>query len=310
MKLNQSTKRAFTLIELLVVIAIIAILIALLLPAVQQAREAARRSNCKNNLKQIGLALHNYHDAHSVLPYGWGWDDGAGPLARSRETWMQQILPYIEQANLYNDYIAENFAYVHGSSHRFTIIPALVCPSNPTIVSGFAFRGNYGVCAGSTDASWRSATGNGMFYLRSKTKFRDITDGTSNTIMGGEGVARINGPVAHTPWGEVGNYWGGGSSHHGTAFNNAEPPNSPVPDCNYTCANYELPSQPCAGYNSASSPTVSCTGSARTYARSYHVGGVHILMADGAVRFASENIDLGTWRALATRSGEEVLGEF
>lgn len=303
---QQSRKRGFTLIELLVVIAIIAILIALLLPAVQQAREAARRSTCKNNLKQLGLAFHNYLDTHRVLPYGWAWDDGAGPLTRSRETWMQQLLPYFDQAPLFNAYMEEDFSYVHGSTHRFTVIPVLVCPSNPQ-TSGFHFRGNYGVSAGSTDASWRSSTGNGMFYYRSRTKFSDVTDGTSNTIMAGEGVARPSGSTALHPWGEVGNYWGGGCSHHGAAFNNAEPPNSPVPDCNYTCANYELGQFPCAGYNAG---PVSCTAPARTYARSYHVGGVHVLMADGAVRFVSENIDLGTWQAIATRGGEEVVGEF
>ena len=300
-------KRGFTLIELLVVIAIIAILIALLLPAVQQAREAARRSTCKNNLKQIGLAMHNYLDTHTVLPYGWAWDTGYGPLTRSRESWMQQILPYVDQAPLYNKYIQENFAYVHGSSHRYTVIPALVCPSNPGADSGRNFRGNYGVCSGKTNGSWVSTNGTGMFYRYSKTKTRDVTDGTSNTIMAGEGVVRPDGASASTPWGEVGNYWGGGCSHHGGAFNTEEPPNSPVPDCNYTCANYNMPNFPCAGYNSG---PVSCTGSARTYARSFHVGGVHILLADGAVRFASENIDLGTWQALSTRAGQEIIGEF
>lgn len=304
---QQRRKRGFTLIELLVVIAIIAILIALLLPAVQQAREAARRSTCKNNLKQLGLAMHNYLDTHTVFPYGWAWDTGYGPLTRSRETWMQQILPYIDQAPLYNAYIQENFAYVHGSSHRFTVIPALVCPSNPGVNATPAFRGNYGMCAGSLNSSWGSTSGNGMFFYQSKIKTRDVTDGTSNTIMGGEGVARSTGAGGSTPWGEVGNYWGGGCSHHGSAFNTAEPPNTPVPDCNYTCANYDLKDFPCAGYSSG---TVSCTGSARTYARSYHVGGVHILLADGAVRFISENIDLGTWQALSTRKGQEVLGEF
>lgn len=299
--------RGFTLIELLVVIAIIAILIALLLPAVQQAREAARRSSCKNNLKQIGLALHNYLDTHSVLPYGWAWDTGYGPYTRSRETWMQQILPYIDQAPLYNAYIQEDFAYTHGSSHRFSIIPALVCPSNPSANFSIAFRGNYGMCAGKTNESWGSVTGDGMFYRYSKTKFRDVTDGTSNTIMGGEGVARPNGPSASTPWGEVGNYWGGGSTHHGSAFNTAEPPNSPVPDCNYSCANYDMAQFPCAGTNAG---PVTCTGTRRTYSRSFHVGGVHILLADGAVRFISDNIDLGTWQALSTRAGQEVLGEF
>jgi len=309
---GRSSSKGFTLIELLVVIAIIAILIALLLPAVQQAREAARRTQCRNHMKQIGLAMHNYHDAHRVFPYG---NRDAGNTTRRRETWMQMILPFIDQANLYNSYMAADpaFNWQHAPSAR-AVIPALVCPSNPTVAMqgpSSSFRGNYGMCAGSTDGAFSSGSADGMFFLHSRIKMRDVTDGTSNTIMGGEGVARPGDSAADsTAWGEVGSYWGGGSGHHGAAFNTAQPPNSSVPDCNHSCVNYSLPDFPCAQTSSSISTAPACSNPRSTYARSYHVGGVHVLMADGAVRFVSENIDLGTWQALSTRAGGEVIGEF
>ena len=305
-------QRGFTLIELLVVIAIIAILIALLLPAVQQAREAARRSSCKNNMKQIGLALHNYHDVHTVFPYGFR---NHGNSRQRRETWMQQILPYVDQANLYNSYKEADpeYCWQHAESAQ-QILPLFVCPSNPTAgLNGPAssFVGNYGVCAGATTSSWTStgASADGMFHDSSRTKIRDVKDGTSNTLMGSEGVARVSGSPGDSGWGQVGSYWGGGSSHHGSAFNANEPPNTPVPDCNHSCTNYSLASYPCAAQSSSASVAPTCTAST-TYARSYHVGGVHALMADGVVRFVSENIDLGTWQDLATIQGGEVIGEF
>ena len=309
---RSARQRGFTLIELLVVIAIIAILIALLLPAVQQAREAARRSSCKNNLKQLGLALHNYHDAHTVFPYGFR--DHGGSRQR-RETWMQQTLPFIDQANLYQAYKADDPQYCwHHPESAQQVLPSFVCPSNPTAgLNGpsSSFVGNYGVCAGATTSSWNGTTspGDGMFHRDSKTRIRDVKDGTSNTLMASEGVARPPGSPSDTAWGEVGSYWGGGSSHHGTAFNANESPNTSVPDCNYSCSNYNLPAFPCAAQSSSASVGATCS-TRTTYARSYHVGGVHVLMADGVVRFVSENIDLGTWQALATIRGGEVVGEY
>ena len=305
----RDSRNAFTLIELLVVIAIIAILVALLLPAVQQAREAARRSSCKNNLKQLGLAMHNYHDAHSTFTYGMGGDTGG--MRRRRETWMHQTLPFIEQSALYEAYMDENPEYVMHSALTREVIPTLVCPSNPGANNqGYYFRGNYGVNGGTYDGSYTSSNGDGMFFNQSSTRFRDVIDGTSNTILVSEGVSRMKASPNHTPWGEVGYYWGGGTSHHGGGFCTTEPPNSNVPDCSWTCADYEDDEFPCAGHNAGSGPLVSCSGPSRTYARSYHQGGVQAVMVDGAVRFISENIDLGTWQDLSTRSGGEIIGQF
>ena len=110
---RRHRSRGFTLIELLVVIAIIAVLIALLLPAVQQAREAARRSQCKNNLKQLGLALHNYHDVHNTLPYGYWSREGTVGVTKNRDSWFQRILPFVDQVALFNSYEKLNPEYSH-----------------------------------------------------------------------------------------------------------------------------------------------------------------------------------------------------
>ncbi len=194
-KLNDVSKnRGFTLIELLVVIAIIAILIALLLPAVQQAREAARRSTCKNNLKQIGLALHNYHDTHRVFP----------PGSISQHGWLSTtfILPFIDQAPLYqaikpNGPIVLTNAIILARVR--TVLPAYLCPSSAdpdasknssaqVRVAGIQYPiglSNYLAIDGNGDlrCNYGLSSFNGIFYQNSKTKIRDITDGTSNTVM-------------------------------------------------------------------------------------------------------------------------------
>ncbi|HEY4261783.1 MAG TPA: DUF1559 domain-containing protein, partial [Schlesneria sp.] len=156
--MRRTSRRGFTLIELLVVIAIIAVLIALLLPAVQQAREAARRTQCKNNLKQIGLAMHNYHDQCNTFPYGCL---NVGTY-HQRDTWMQQILPMIEQGSLYNSYQADMSVWVMDvpTGIRDKSLAALQCPSDPsspakgasggTRSGGDGFQGNYVVCVGKT----------------------------------------------------------------------------------------------------------------------------------------------------------------
>ena len=303
-----STRRGFTLIELLVVIAIIAILVALLLPAVQQAREAARRTSCRNHLKQFGLALHNYHDTHTVLPYG----TRSSGIA-SRDMWFQRILPFLEQGNLYDAYWqwhetesangghdGNGRTYVHHTPTNIVGPPIAVamCPSDPAgpAHNQSRFQGNYVMNHGATE-NIRS-TGSGMVFPNSRIGLRDVIDGTSNTLMAAEVIIRGK---TGSGWGSAGAYFVGGD-HGEYAFTAREAPNTPLPDQIHTCKDTNHAFAPCISHANAD-PSYN-------YARSYHQGGVTVLMVDGAVRFVSENIHLGTWRNLATRAGNEVIGEF
>jgi len=315
---SQTGKRpGFTLIELLVVIAIIAILIALLLPAVQQAREAARRTACRNNMKQIGLGLHNYLDAHQTFPYGYFSKEGIDGFTKNRDTWFHRLLPFIDQANLYNQYESENPLYCwYAADEAKTRVPSFLCPSNPEFPysgTGIAayFRGNYGGNSGSTNGASLSTTGNGILFRDSRIRARDLTDGMSNTIIVGEGVSRrvetISGN-AYSPWSEAGTYWGGGI-HGGGFIVTSEPPNTPVPDCGRGCGNYTETLFPCFSIDAATPAGFTCSLRS-TYIRSYHTGGAHVALADGSVRFISNNIHLGTMQALGSRGNGEVVGEW
>ncbi len=315
---RKARAQGFTLIELLVVIAIIAILIALLLPAVQQAREAARRSQCRNNLKQYGLALHNYHDTYNSFPYGFREVGLSKEIAR-RDTWWQATLPFVDQKNLYEAYIKCHQDYMAGGGYpgngasythqtisydakvANTVVPVASCPSNaggPGYNSGFA--GNYVGCTGNDVI--RGTGLNGMFCHLSSVQMRDVVDGTSNTLMMSEAISRRSTGTPTSAFGEPGAYWMGGA-HGEFGFSARETPNTSVSDQIYACLTTTNPQAPCFGYGAS-------TMSAYNYARSYHAGGVHVLMADGAVRFTSNNIDLTTWRNLSTRAGNEVVGEF
>ncbi|QDV52534.1 DUF1559 family PulG-like putative transporter [Gimesia fumaroli] len=318
-KMLLTRKRGFTLIELLVVIAIIAILIALLLPAVQQAREAARRSQCKNNLKQIGLALHNYHDNFQTFPPGDVRDfySGLDSWSTSQITWMARILPFVDQAPLYNQINFERAPGTGGSNNsvRREKIPAFRCPSDSSRQprSDYAPT-NYLACRGTDWHSGRDET-ESMFSVISRMKIRDVEDGTSNTIMVSETFANapfcddqpIRDPstsasqdigicpascltkAPYTSSYRQGYSWFYGqkyeSHYFGTVYN---PNNKGMPDCG-------------AG---------SSTTGALLAARSKHTGGVHVLVADGAVRFASDNIDNQIWRDLGHPQDGNVLGEW
>jgi len=327
MNVRHSTirQRAFTLIELLVVIAIIAILIGLLLPAVQKVREAAARLSCQNNLKQIGLAMHSFHDANQHFPKGWQELGVKGVTIHDRECWYQEFLSYLEQGNLYSLYSADTTQYVHNITNTAitdAIVPTLACPADPNApgkaalnlgtnpVNGPsppAFQGSYianaagitwtaGVPKQVTTGDTTADTG-GVFYLESSTKITDITDGTSNTLLMSESIIRgVN--LNLNTWGEPGSYWGG-ARWGSFAFSTFDPPNTTVPDTIYSCRSTTWPNAPCTS-NSGS-------GILANYARSYHTGGVNAAMADGSVRFFSNNIDATTWRLLGTRNDGMVL---
>ena len=288
-------RRGFTLIELLVVIALIAILISLLLPAVQQAREAARRTQCTNNLKQISLAIHHYHDAFQVLPLV-SLDTG-----HSKSSAFVAILPYLDQANAYQKY---DFNQGNSSAANLAVvsqrIAAYLCPSavirRQVPISGCDANdrapGTYAVSTGSGDPWGTSASGNPLNGAISnsgsgKTSFASITDGTSQTLLAGEqawGFADYlftSGPCnGQIRWGF--GYW---SSPYplSTGFTTLGPfnPKSLKGD-NTRLSNF----------------------------RSDHVGVVNMSMCDGSVRFLSENIDHKLLDGLATRAGQETVGEF
>lgn len=297
----------FTLIELLVVIAIIAILIALLLPAVQQAREAARRSQCKNNLKQIGLALHNYHDTNKVMPPGHILQpSGLG----DRITFPAAIWPYLDQQPLY-DLIPDpknpdwgGCGNAQQTQLLRTVLGIFQCPSDGDSEFDHACRSrnNYNANAGigllRKELPARHTPG--IFYQNSRVRMRDITDGTSST-MGFSEIIKVRGPNGR------GRYRGAWSYPEGCHYMHDRTPNSPIPDEIRTSMcdsnDQEDPLAPCIGTFSAHN-----TRALNMAARSRHSGGVNGLLMDGSVRFVSSNIHLPTWQALGTPFGNEVIG--
>ncbi|MFI4874154.1 MAG: DUF1559 domain-containing protein, partial [Blastopirellula sp. JB062] len=244
-------RKAFTLVELLVVIAIIGVLIALLLPAVQQAREAARRMSCSNNMKQLGLAMHNYHDTYKTFPSGFIGD--LPDMSTHRRTcWMQAILPFIEQNGLYDLYQADTSDYTHyvPDEIQSIVVEGLLCPSEANSDAtggngGDGFQGNYVVCTGD-DQMHRANTLDGIFYHASKNGFRDIVDGSSNTLLMGETIKRPN----SGGWGEGGGYWGG-APWGAYGFTALESPNSTVADRNYSCKTTTFDKAPCTATGSS-----------------------------------------------------------
>jgi prepilin-type processing-associated H-X9-DG protein len=324
------------LIELLVVIAIIAVLIALLLPAVQQAREAARRTQCKNNMKQLGLALHNYHDAFNrFCDLRGGPNDPAN--RGGDECGIVRLLPYMDQSPMYNqiNMINPNVCWDGSFKPWNTQISMLLCPSDlPTTLQSNVAAKNYKFCVGTTiNNNYQNAT-NGLFQF-SQVGYkgtRDCTDGTSNTIAmaeTGSGVQGSNSIIGNTAYNIAGfdtnpalckavqgsnntyvsgtaiSSWGQGTlwpfGHpNWSAVTTVLPPNSP------SCEN--------GGDNPSNAYGIFTPSS-------YHTGGVTVLLADGSVRFISNNIDagnygsgspprFGTWGALGTCSGNESVGEF
>ncbi|MCA9089265.1 MAG: DUF1559 domain-containing protein [Planctomycetaceae bacterium] len=331
-----SLRRAFTLIELLVVIAIIAILIALLLPAVQQAREAARRSQCKNNLKQIGLALHNYHDTFLVFPPGGVTCNpcSAGSSGNSGHNFSASILPYIDQAPLYNS-LNWSIQDVHGtgtggtttSPHDIAIqtsIPAYKCPSSPVADTYPTSTGavpakvgtlEYVGIAGTQNTG--TVTTNGTFWKNSKVSLNKFTDGTSNSIVVGEysGLAKGSAPSAttQTTASALNSYnvalWFGftdASSHNAINAHPAFIAYRAVEIVGATGTPLSLPNV----YYVSPPSGVGARDAYNTSLKSQHVGGIHAMLGDGSVRFLSDNISMTTLGYLVTIGGGEVLGEF
>ncbi len=323
---NKKSKRTalcgFTLIELLVVIAIIAILVALLLPAVQQAREAARRAQCKNNLKQLGLAFHNYHDVYSTLT------NGANPFvsgASYRMGWAAKLLPYIDQATRLT--AMENFranplmtlepyrntVAPHNGDHEiWGPVPTLACPSSPQgdrasdyLLAGTEYRGRQGalhyrastgryenVVLPATGTADRRHANSGLIYPMSRVRFSDITDGLSNTILLGETSNSLlyDTNARRTGWGGL-QPWTWGIYY----YNEATGPEWLTLDSKMV----RYPINYRGAFAAGETPYTSA-----------HDGGAQFVLGDGTVRFISQHVSLDILKSISTRSGGEVPGEF
>jgi len=303
-----------------VVIAIIAVLIALLLPAVQQAREAARRSQCKNNLKQIGLALHNYHDVHSIFPPGGL--GGHGPSA-----WVH-LLPYLDQGNLYQQLTfsgpaglfwfgggpTSNYAAMNGKKPAVLLCPSSALPSSVSVTDSTAsittavgltsyilISGAAGLTQVQDDSStWSSFTAKGIrseggsFSHVRTFRIRDFTDGTSNVAMIGE----------QSGWGKnsAGTPVDVRSAYASGAWM------SPNTQADVRCYNTTTLRYRFGTTNSTLAGILN--DACNNPLQSAHVGGLHLLLGDGGVHFVSQNVDFDLSRYLVTRNDGNVLGEF
>jgi len=324
-----------------VVIAIISVLVSMLLPAVQQAREAARRSQCKNNLKQIGLAMQNYHDALQVFPPGRivNYVNGQGHCFSA----YAHLLPYLDQIPIYNQVNFNANPDDAGNSNAVVtalLLPMLQCPSDQSdlvLQAGFGTH-NYPMNTGTTfpvsPNNLQGTTITGIFYENSRVRIAMITDGTSQTVCFSETVkSTLGGPAT----------WDGVSPTNGFVLNqgNSNVPGGP-PLTNYAsqCSGAGLVLQQTRGskwlygapghsmYNHIrvpNDPNVDCRGgephskdtvndwpnlSHNVTCHSQHTGGVNALFCDGHIQFISSSVNLATWQALGSRNGGEVAGDY
>jgi prepilin-type N-terminal cleavage/methylation domain-containing protein len=341
----RARRLGFTLIELLVVIAIIAVLIGLLLPAVQAAREAGRLTQCINNLKQIGLAAHNYHSAFGVFPFGKGPSYQAvlpGTPIYARWSAHSQLLMFIEQGNLFNSINfnfppetpgmagAVPFMPAYENPHREnatasrTMVATFLCPSDLPTQSIWPGGNNYwgnqeawlcdlSEALPSTIAPQEAPRG--IFYFLSSVRLAQVTDGSSQTAFFSERIRGQGTPNPRTDAFITPNQTSLDAAHSDCQSLN---PLTAVPITHRVGWSWVMGEMCCTTYNHVAPPnTNSCGGlpfpgsmanmSAQVPPTSNHLGGVHVLMGDGAVRFIRNGVSLPTWRALATRNGGEVI---
>jgi prepilin-type N-terminal cleavage/methylation domain-containing protein/prepilin-type processing-associated H-X9-DG protein len=300
--------RAFTLIELLVVIAIIAVLIALLLPAVQAAREAARRAQCSNNLKQVGLAMHGYHMTHDTFPPGYitgtQTNNPDSPETGPGWAWGTMVLNNLEQAPTYN---AANFSLpitvTASRTVRTVVLSVFLCPSStggsgPVVLKdagGTALvtdlsAGQYVASAGQLEVEEFPAQNNGVFYRNSRIGVRDITDGTSTTLMAGERSRNVADAT-----------WVGVIPFTRVCTN----PKWKVQDCETANVMVLGHTGPSPDQRWVDVPNYKAAGADDFW--SLHPGGCNFLFCDGSVRFIKETVNPRVFSFLSTRAGGEVV---
>jgi prepilin-type N-terminal cleavage/methylation domain-containing protein len=318
--------QGFTLIELLVVIAIIAVLIGLLLPAVQKVREAANRMKCANNLKQLGLAAHNYHDVHTHLPPGIGYY----PTAKNGVfgTYFFHLLPYLEQDNLYGSALGPvrfplpdglTTVYYPGNNNVYSRrVAGFLCPSDPSVepggvvmVDGVSFGAcsyaHNGMVIGINDLSTYPPTSN----PQGKTRITDIQDGASNTILHAEKYARCSNTTMAPAFRDGGTAWAYCTS---PLFPWQPPPMNPPYQgfgpgfCVAAFVARGAPNAIGPGSKFQVQPTPFLGNCDPTRAATAHAGGIQVGLADGSVRTLAPGLSGATWAAAVTRAGGEVLG--
>ncbi len=300
--MKSPVRRGFTLIELLVVIAIIAILIALLVPAVQKVREAAARTQCQNNLKQWGLAMHNYHDTYKALPIG--------ATNNPRRSWVVLLWPYVEQTSLAKQYqlqlpfwVPPNIITNSLSGVCAGQVPLYFCPSDrgPAYWQGDVYwrsRGNYVVNWGPITRPWTSPPPakapfgwiNDNPATPYSIKLGQISDGTSNTML----MSEVRLSPLDASWDCRGDILNDEPWAVPFQFMTINTPNSSAVDVHNICAS--TPTQPCVG-----------GANQQVAARSGHTGGVNVLFGDGSIRFVSNGVNLAVWRAASTMDGGESV---
>ena len=294
--------RGFTLIELLVVIAIIAVLVALLLPAVQQAREAARRSQCRNNLKQLGLAFHNYHSTHNIFPPGYV-AGAAYPATTNGWSWCAQLLPFLDETPVYHS-INFQLPVEHPSNLRAgsAKLPVFLCATDQTgsgdfqitdaagtVIIPTAAASSYAATVGDDSSDADGLTGNGVFYRNSGTRISDIIDGTSTTVMVGERA-----------WGFANGAWAGAPNNALVRPGKSNP---------WTLATANSPVFFLVHNNFINIMTDN-DGGLDDFS-SFHAGGAQLLFGDGSVRFIPSITAEGPLRrafwGMGTRAGNEII---
>jgi prepilin-type N-terminal cleavage/methylation domain-containing protein/prepilin-type processing-associated H-X9-DG protein len=340
---NRVRPRGFTLIELLVVIAIIAVLIALLLPAVQAAREAARRMQCTNNLKQIGIALHNYHTATNAFPPGstYVYSDTAGTIY-SWNTWSAQalLLSYLEQNPIYNSVnfsvapVSSDIGSAQSNTVLYMRISTFLCPSDGN--AGVNYINSYAASMGPSIGYTTQSTSSGLFAMNYNCSMAKITDGSSNTVAYSERLVGDNSRPIQAPGNGVVNVSGSGIWESLNVATNVPGITATLQACNLawqsgdpTYAPYQSAGQYWAWgtpamtlfnvvvppgssqykWNSCRNGCPGCgTDSSNIVsATSNHPGGCNVLFCDGSVKFIKSTINMPTWWGLGTISGGEVV---